>query len=231
MCSIMAVRTIRIHPACAGATLFIDWPFDGVSIHPACAGVNPSASHQGHCGRNFPRMREGQPAEQSAQFCIGNSPRMRGGQPEFERTFGTRSGFTPHVRGSTWQLQDVKRCTFILPVCAGVNLKCVRKANPTKYSPRMRGGQPARIALMTLEAQFTPHARGSTLPDCKSPQQNAIHPVCAGVNPSQLTLALMTTHSPRMRGGQPKSRAEWNKGRTFIPHARGSTSCAGAVVV
>ena len=31
-----------IHPACAGgSTLFIDWPFDGVSIHPRMCGGQP----------------------------------------------------------------------------------------------------------------------------------------------------------------------------------------------
>ena len=58
----------KIHPACAGATQCFNDAWFIAIILPACAGVNPSASNQGHCGRNFPRMREGQPAEQSAQF-------------------------------------------------------------------------------------------------------------------------------------------------------------------
>ena len=36
----VALRASLFTPHARGSTLFIDWPFDGVSIHPACAGVN-----------------------------------------------------------------------------------------------------------------------------------------------------------------------------------------------
>lgn len=50
-----------IHPACAGVTLFIDWPFDGVSIHPACAGVNSPTDRLLCSYAHSPRMRGDQP--------------------------------------------------------------------------------------------------------------------------------------------------------------------------
>ena len=68
-------------PHARGSTLcstFIGVPS---KIHPACAGVNPSASNQGHCGRN--------------------SPRTRGGQPSLIAKARNKMRFTPHARGST----------------------------------------------------------------------------------------------------------------------------------
>ena len=115
-------------------------------ILPACAGVNPSASNQGHCGRNFPRMREGQPAEQSAQFSIGNSPCMRGGQPARIVLMTLEAQFSPHVRGSTHETDTVNSDGMIHPACAGVTLSREWLYEPV-YSPRMRGGQPFHRSL------------------------------------------------------------------------------------
>ena len=92
----------QFSPHARGSTLcrtFIGVPS---KIHPACAGVNPSASNQGHCGRNSPPHARGStlPDCKSPQqnaihpACAGvnprswrrltarkNSPRTRGGQP------------------------------------------------------------------------------------------------------------------------------------------------------
>ena len=91
-------------------------------IHPACARVNP------------PNNRH--------SFSIGNSPCMCGGQPGNANTQIPKDVFSPHARGSTWQLQDVKRCTFIFPACAGGNPAPPVISKGISYSPRMRGGSP-----------------------------------------------------------------------------------------
>ena len=100
-------------------------------------------------------------------------------------------------------MQDVKRCTFIFPACAGVNPAPPVLSKGISDSPRMRGGQPARIVLMTLEAQFSPHVRGSTHETDTVNSDGMIHPACAGVNPPTDRLLCSYAHSPRMRGGQP----------------------------
>ena len=93
------------------------------------------------------------------------------------------------------------------------------------YSPRMCGGQPSLLSHSTDAVRFSPHARGPTLPDCNIPQQNAILPACAGVNPRSWRRLTARKNSPRMRGGQPISFRISRSGCRFSPHARGSTQC------
>ena len=57
----VALRASLFTPHARGSTLFIDWPFDGVSIHPACAGVNPPTDRLLCSYAHSPRMRGGQP--------------------------------------------------------------------------------------------------------------------------------------------------------------------------
>ena len=65
----------------------------------------------------------------------------------------------------------------------------------------MRGGQPARIVLMTLEAQFSPHVRGSTHETDTVNSDGMIHPACAGVNPfSSIGLSMVLVYTPHVRG-------------------------------
>ena len=111
-------------------------------ILPACAGVNLS---------------------KGPIIChLRDSPRMCGGQPHIRSLCDNTEAFSPHVRGSTCRTGAVCQGARILPACAGVNLKCVRKANPTKNSPRMCGGQPCAAPSLACHSRFTPHARGLT---------------------------------------------------------------------
>lgn len=87
----------------------------------------------------------------------------------------------------------------------------------------MRGGQPARIVLMTLEAQFSPHVRGSTHETDTVNSDGMIHPACAGVNPDDSGSIQNQKDSPRTRGGQPHVQVQWLYDDAFTPHARGST--------
>lgn len=89
------------------------------------------------------------------------------------------------------------------------------------YSPRMRGGQPCLFSLPCRSAVFSPHARGPTLPDCNIPQQNAILPACAGVNPVPRLRWRVIQDSPRMRGGQPEEGVRTTKRDGILP------ACAG----
>ena len=105
--------------------------------------------------------------------------------------------------GSTWQLQDVKRCTFIFPACAGVNPAPPVLSKGISDSPRMRGGHPNFGCWKSKNTQFTPHARGSTHETDTVNSDGIIHPACAGVNLTCRCSGCMMMHSPRMCGGQP----------------------------
>ena len=93
-------------------------------------------------------MREGQPAEQSAQFCIGNSPRTRGGQPKLITAKGIKDAFSPHARGSTLPDCNIPQRNAILPACAGVNPVPRLHWRAIQDSPRMRGGQPNVLTML-----------------------------------------------------------------------------------
>ena len=128
-------------------------------------------------------MREGQPAEQSAQFSIGNSPCMRGGQPRTPSPFEGDIGFSPHVRGSTHETDTVNSDGMIHPACAGVN--------------------PFSSIGLSMVLVYTPHVRGSTHVDIRELAPMEILPARAGVNLSREWL-YEPVYSPRMRGDQPR---------------------------
>ena len=188
-------------------------------------------------------MREGQPAEQSAQFCIGNSPRTRGGQPKLITAKGIKDafsphargstlchcaktdkrGFSPHARGSTLPDCNIPQRNAILPACAGVNPVPRLHWRAIQDSPRMRGGQPVSFEPRPLRTQFPPHARGSTRRTIGTVLVLVILPACAGVNPAPPVLSKGISDSPRMRGGQPARIVLMTLEAQFSPHVRGST--------
>lgn len=150
------------------------------------------------------------------------SPRMRGGQPESITHFFTEVKFSPHARGSTRQLRTKAIADAIFPACARVNPPNNRHSFSIGNSPCMRGGHPfARVALRA--SLFTPHARGSTLPQIAYYVATRIHPACAGINPDDSGSIQNQKDSPRTRGGQPHVQVQWLYDDAFTPHARGST--------
>ena len=87
----------------------------------------------------------------------------------------------------------------------------------------MRGGQPARIVLMTLEAQFSPHVRGSTHETDTVNSDGMIHPACAGVNPVPHLHWRAIQDSPPHARGVTLDITEAFDDRENSPHVRGST--------
>lgn len=167
-------------------------------------------------------MREGQPAEQSAQFSIGNSPCMRGGQPRTPSPFEGDIGFSPHARGSTRSNRVDDTGGTILPACAGGNPRNGYGQFRWNDSPRMRGGHPfARVALRA--SLFTPQARGSTQFDMPPARRASIYPACAGINPHLGQIVLICLHLPRVCGDQPGYTFVLDYWCEFPPRARGST--------
>lgn len=191
-------------------------------IYPACAGVNPITRGTGFGVENTPRMRGGNLAVARCQKVYFYFPRMRGGQPRTPSPFEGDIGFTPHARGLTRSNRVDDTGGTILPACAGVNPRNGYGQFRWNDSPRMRGGHPfARVALRA--SLFTPHARGSTLPQIAYYVATRIHPACAGINPDDSGSIQNQKDSPRTRGGQPHVQVQWLYDDAFTPHARGST--------
>jgi len=72
---------------------------------------------------------------------------------------------------------------------------------------------------------FTPHARGSTVYTDLSDPEKLVYPACAGIDLSSMTIHLMQSSLPRMRGDRPLRSRSTDGGMQFTPHARGSTYC------
>ena len=105
----------------------------------------------------------------------------------------------------------------------GGNLAVARCQKVYFYFPRMRGGQPRTPSPFEGDIGFTPHARGSTLPQIAYYVATRIHPACAGINPDDSGSIQNQKDSPRTRGGQPHVQVQWLYDDAFTPHARGST--------
>ena len=54
--------------------------------------------------------------------------------------------------------------SIVYPACAGIDLCDIIKVEEMSSLPRMRGDRPWTVDVITKEREFTPHARGSTLP-------------------------------------------------------------------
>ena len=147
---------------------------------------------------------------------------MREGQPSLIATSRNEMRFSPRARGSTLCRAFIGVPFKIHPACAGVTLSREWLYEPV-YSPRMRGGQPFLSIGLSMVLVFTPHARGSTLPQIAYYVATRIHPACAGINPDDSGSIQNQKDSPRTRGGQPHVQVQWLYDDAFTPHARGST--------
>ena len=85
---------------------------------------------------------------------------MRGGDPHEDATGAATTQFSPHARGGSFvALCPCSRC-LVFPACAGVILPVCSSATAGFSFPRMRGGDPQRDSMITIEYEFSPHARG-----------------------------------------------------------------------
>ncbi len=93
----------------------------------------------------------------------------------------------------------------------------------------MRGDRPRAQPATERACLFTPHARGSTVDLCLVGFGDFVYPACAGIDPSEKYREDDIHGLPRMRGDRPYSFLPIKQGKTFTPHARGSTVIANEV--
>ena len=87
----------------------------------------------------------------------------------------------------------------------------------------MRGDRPYAQQLRDEKAQFTPHARGSTVNLRLVCLRDGVYPACAGIDPGTDPSYRPRLCLPRMRGDRPQAADEVRMAEEFTPHARGST--------
>jgi len=113
------------------------------NVYPACAGIHRKETTMSDKGGSLPRMRGDPPPVSRATLCLVPS--------------------TPHARGSTRTIEQLKKGLTVYPACAGIH-RLDRERELTRYRlPRMRGDPPVSLFFAVAELQSTPHARGSTL--------------------------------------------------------------------
>ncbi len=74
------------------------------------------------------------------------------------------------------------RTAYVYPACAGIDP--VRRCTYIRGLglPRMRGDRPQTEWIEEDCGEFTPHARGSTMPQLSTFMRVYVYPACAGID-------------------------------------------------
>ena len=148
---------------------------------------------------------------------------MRGDRPPGGLGYFVDQQFTPHARGSTLHFPRIVVLNPVYPACAGIDPRLIRHNLQSQCLPRMRGDRPYAQQLRDEKAQFTPHARGSTVNLRLVCLRDGVYPACAGIDPGTDPSYRPRLCLPRMRGDRPQAADEVRMAEEFTPHARGST--------
>ncbi len=109
---------------------------------------------------------------------------MRGDRPVNAPVHSSPSGFTPHARGSTLEIDNGNHRQDVYPACAGIDPSFLIRLYFPIGLPRMRGDRPKSLVSHLPFLPFTPHARGSTW-DTDPPEAfQDVYPACAGIDPA-----------------------------------------------
>ena len=171
-----------IIPACAGNTVRRHSPFPAVRDHPRMRGEHRSSSVGGgvvvgssphargtQCGAIVFHVDHG-----IIPACAGNTmkliemlavsrdhPRMRGEHGLNHGVRDSRTGSSPHARGTRLSIRSGSSRKGIIPACAGNTPVRYRRQWRQGDHPRMRGEHPKRQDRKHTPAGSSPHARGT----------------------------------------------------------------------
>ena len=149
---------------------------------------------------------------------------MRGDRPRVPLEIEVPSQFTPHARGSTYDVATDGSRPGVYPACAGIDRGQTCAGCSGRGLPRMRGDRPVYSGILCRSQKFTPHARGSTSKGKVVRARAKVYPACAGIDPSLLMVCCGNIGLPRMRGDRPSWFCRLTSLSAFTPHARGSTA-------
>ncbi len=96
------LKTSSFTPHARGSTLFGEAEGYDLEVYPACAGIDRTSGVM--MGRR------------------SRLPRMRGDRPGVDEWLFVEPSFTPHARGSTVHLDQLRRANQVYPACAGIDL-------------------------------------------------------------------------------------------------------------
>ncbi len=214
---------VRFIPAYAGNSHTQPLPNRRASVHPRAGGERTAPnSTRGHSCGSSPHVRGtalaiGGP-DRDGRFipaCAGSScfppaygtrdavhPRMRGEQSARSSMMHSRTGSSPHARG-TERLKAVRYGPVrFIPACARNSCGDTRLGRGCSVHPRMRGEQTRASWSERHFAGSSPHMRGTVGQDVDQIVLHRFIPACAGNSSRYARKAIAEPVHPRMRGEQ-----------------------------
>ena len=238
-----AAGDVRLIPACAGNTGSGRGMSAKPPAHPRMRGEHPAReSCLARSSGSSPHARGTPPADRPPgrptrliPACAGNThsqhrvrrdrqahPRMRGEHSVAWMPVRSRSGSSPHARG-TPAGADFRRCHCrLIPACAGNTAFSSGSISQPAAHPRMRGEHLQAATLRHAEHGSSPHARGTLLGKSCVGACARLIPACAGNTTAAAKPNRPPPAHPRMRGEHiAPSRASAARAGSS-PHARGT---------
>ena len=154
-----------------------------MDVFPACAGMFPWC-----------------PPWTSGPNCF---PRVRGDVPVPGSLAFRHDAFSPRARGCSLRRKPIRTRTKVFPACAGMFQFPVLLWFLSGCFPRVRGDVPIRKQMKRLNTEFSPRARGCSLPSLLLRTAFVVFPACAGMFLQLIALHDQSECFPRVRGDVP----------------------------
>ncbi len=193
------------------------------AFSPHARGWTVSGKHSRDSHQVFPARAGMDRARYSWTRCAHRFPRTRGDGPLILNPWNLRLTFSPHARGWTvWQGRP-DRGGDVFPARAGMDrsLRCATTGRTC--FPRTRGDGPAVFLNRSMDAKFSPHARGWTGCGLFRRGRKPVFPARAGMDRLIRCLRAPGESFPRTRGDGPNYGRRAEIIGQFSPHARGWT--------
>ena len=182
----VATRSSRppFSPHTRGCSVFLPEWDESPEVFPAYAGMFRRKYATSRENDGFPRIRGDVPVQ-----IMGNT----GETP-----------FSPHTRGCSGIQGAYCLIVMVFPAYAGMFPLRWRGWMPASGFPRIRGDVPTPMAWSPTALTFSPHTRGCSDDPCLSARQLKVFPAYAGMFLKNLSVKVITTGFPRIRGDVPK---------------------------
>ena len=152
-------------------------------------------------------------------------PRMRGERHTASDGLKTRSGSSPHARGTPKEVRDYAVNKRFIPACAGNAAWRTLPPHGPSVHPRMRGERAKGLFPGAAKTGSSPHARGTLRFGQPHACGQRFIPACAGNAHRERREREHHAVHPRMRGERARRGARRGVGRRFIPACAGNAHC------
>ena len=152
----------------------------------------------------------------------GEHPRIRGDHQATGETANSKTGTSPHTRGSLGVGAARRRVLGNIPAYAGITRGWCGTPTCTREHPRIRGDHEAIRGMIYKLAGTSPHTRGSQLKSLSAFTLLGNIPAYAGITACKQTTMFGLREHPRIRGDHWMRDAGADAIPGTSPHTRGS---------